>query len=190
MMVRILAALLLAISSSVQAVGLDLSLSDESASIRLLTDSSNLGYGGADVGYGVFFNEDSDIIVDANVMVIGKPASSNRPVQFGAGVKVYLGNYDESNLDIGALAIGGQLRFVIPSSIAPMALSVEGYLAPSITSFADTDGLSELIFRYEFEVAPSTRAYVGYRRLEVDFETVDDVEFDDNFHFGIRVNFD
>lgn len=190
MMVRILAALLLTISSSVQATGLDFSLGGKSASIVLLTDSSNLGYGGADVGYGLFFNEDSDIIVNANVMVIGKPATSNRSLQFGAGVKVYFGNYDKADLDVGALAIGGQLRYVIPSSTAPMALTVEGYLAPSITSFADTDSLSELIFRFEFEVAQSTRAYVGYRHLEVDFETVQDVEFDDNFHFGIRVNFD
>ena len=76
MIVRIMAVLLLAVSGAVQASGLDLSLGDKSASITLLTDSSTIGYGGADVGYGVFFNEDSDFIVDANVMVIGKPASS------------------------------------------------------------------------------------------------------------------
>ena len=190
MMVRIMAVLLLAVSGAVQASGLDLGLGDKSASITLLTDSSSLGYGGADVGYGIFFNEDDDIIVNANFMVIGQPASAGRPMQFGVGAKIYIGNYDRDDLDIGAIAIGGQFRYVIPSSVAPMALSIEAYYAPGISSFADTDSLGELIFRYEFEVASSTRAYVGYRRLEVDFETVDNVELDDNFHIGIRVNFD
>ena len=32
------------------------------------------------------------------------------------------------------------------------------------------------------------RAYVGYRLLEIDFDEVDDAEFDDEFHLGIRFN--
>jgi len=190
MIVRIIAALLLAISGAAQASGLDFSLGENSATVRFLTRSSSLGYGGADIGYGVFYNEDSDFILDANFMMIGNPASSDRPLQFGVGAKAYIGNYDQANLDIGAIAIGGQIRYVIPSSSTPMALSLEGYYAPGISSFADTESVGELIFRYGFEVASSTVAYVGYRRLEVDFETVSDAELDDNFHIGIRVNFD
>ena len=75
MIVRILAALLLAVSGAVQASGLDFSLGDKSASIRLLSDSSSLGYGGADVGFGVFFNEDSDFVLNASFMKIGNPVT-------------------------------------------------------------------------------------------------------------------
>ena len=52
----------------------------------------------------------------------------------------------------------------------------------------DAESLTELVLRYEFEIVPSTRAYVGYRLLEVDFDEVDDAEFDDEFHLGIRFN--
>ena len=153
-----------------------------------LTDSSSFGYGGADVGYGLFFNEESDFMLNAGFLVAGKPASEGQPVQFGVGAKGYLGVFDDSELDAAALAIGGQVRYVIPSSVAPMAASLGVYYAPDVTSFADAESLTEIVLRYEFEIVPSTRAYVGYRLLEVDFDEVDDVEFDDEFHLGIRFN--
>ena len=42
--------------------GLDISLGSDSAALTYLTDSSSFGYGGADVGTGIFFNEDSDYL--------------------------------------------------------------------------------------------------------------------------------
>lgn len=190
MIKRIMATLLLAVTGTVHAAGLDLSLSDTTASFVLLTDSSSLGYGGADVGFGVLYNENDDIIFNASFMVVGNPASSQRPVQFGVGAKAYVGNYDKADLDVGALAIGAQLRFVIPSALAPMAATVGFYYAPDIVSFSDADSLTELTFRFEFEIVPSTSAYFGYRRLEVDFKDLNDAEFDDSFHLGIRISFD
>ncbi len=189
MLKRIMAVLLLAASSSVQSTGLDLALSDQTASFMLLTDSSSLGYGGADVGYGVFFNEENDFILNARFLVTGNPASSGLPLQFGVGAKAYLGSFDRADLDLGAIGIGGLVRYVIPSSIAPMAATVEAYHAPNITSFVDAESLTEISFRYEFEIVPSTSAYLGYRLIEVDFETLDDAEFDDEFHIGIRLTF-
>ena len=189
MLKQTFAAALVTCSSLAHASGLDISLSSETASIVYLTDSSSFGYGGADVGYGVFFNENDDFIINANFLVIGKPATSNNPLQLGVGAKAYFGEFDRSNLDLGALAIGGQIRYIIPSSLAPMAITAEGYYAPSVTSFGDAENVTEFTLRYEFEVVPSTRAYVGYRLLEADFETVSNVEFDDEVHVGIRFNF-
>ena len=183
------ALLLIGSSTTVHATGLDISLSDDTASIVYLTDSSSFGYGGADVGYGVFFNENDDFILNANFLVIGKPATSEQPLQLGVGAKAYLGEFDRSNLDLGALAIGGQIRYIIPSSLAPMAVTLEGYYAPKVTSFGDAENVTEVLLRYEFEIVPSTRAYIGYRNLEADFDVVDNVEFDDEVHLGIRFNF-
>ncbi|MEM7208742.1 MAG: YfaZ family outer membrane protein [Pseudomonadota bacterium] len=185
---HILPCILLLCATHAQADGLDISLSSETASIVYLSDSSSLGYGGADVGYGVFFNEEDDYLFNANFLVSGKPASQQQPLQFGVGAKGYLGIFDESDFDIGALGIGGQIRYVIPSSVAPMAAALEIYYAPDITSFGDATSLTEVALRYEFEIVPSTRAYVGYRLIEVDFDDVDDVEIDDEFHLGIRFN--
>ncbi len=174
-------------TSAAHAAGLDISLADETAHLQYLTDSGSLGYGGADVGLGVFFNEADDVVATGNLLVTSNPSRNNN-LQFGIGAKAYGGNVDRTDETVGAIAIGGLLRYIIPAE-TPMAVAVEGYGAPSITSFADTEDLSELTTRFEIEVMPSTRGYVGYRFLEPDLETGGEVELDDNFHVGIRITF-
>ena len=174
-------------STGAQAAGLDISLSDETAHLQYLTDSGSLGYGGADIGFGVFFNEADDVVGTANLLVTSNPASG-RNFQFGIGAKAYGGEVDDADETIGAIGIGGLVRYIIPAQ-TPMGVAVEGYLAPSITSFADTEGLSEIMTRFEIEVMPSTRGYVGYRFLEPDLERAGEVELDDQVHVGIRITF-
>ena len=140
------------ITTSAQGAGLDISLSNETANIMYLTDSGSLGYGGADIGIGVFYNENSDVILNGQILVTGKPIGDKKGgFQYGVGGKVFV--------------------------------------APDITSFGDTEGLTEFTFRVELEVMPSTRGYVGYRRLEPELTEAGDVKLDDEVHIGIRINF-
>ena len=189
MLKQIMAALSLIVVGSVNASGFDISFGDEAASFTYLTDISSLDQGNADIGFGVFFNENDDNILNAHFLVAGRPATADQPWQFGVGSKVYIGSHDNPNLDLGAITIGGQLRYIIPNPLSSMAITLEGYFAPSIGSFGDTDNLTEIVLRHEFEIVPSTRAYVGYRRIEVDFDTLGDVEFDKQVHAGIRIGF-
>lgn len=174
-------------STGAQANGFDISLSDETANVVYLTDSGSFGYGGADVGFGLFWNENDDAVGHANILVTSNPQSGNN-FQFGVGAKAFLGNVDVPDEDVAALGIGGMVRYVIPSQ-TPMGVSVEGYWAPRVTSFSDTDSLKEITARFELEVMPSTRGYVGYRLLEPDLEQAGKVEIDDEFHIGIRFIF-
>ena len=181
------AAVLAVCSTAVHADGLDISLSDETANIVYLTDSGSFGYGGADIGFGVFFNEEDDFLAHANLLVTSNPLSGNN-FQFGVGTKAYLGTVDQVDEDVAAIAIGGLARYVIPAQ-TPMAFSLEGYWAPDITSFSDAEGVQELTARFEIEVLPSTRGYIGYRLLEPELEDAGDVEIDDEIHLGIRITF-
>lgn len=174
-------------STGVHANGFDISLSDETANVVYLTDSGSLGYGGADVGFGVFWNEADDVVGHANILVTGNPRSGNN-FQFGFGAKGYLGTLDVPDEDVAAVGIGGIVRYVIPSQ-TPMGIAVEAYLAPDITSFSDTEELREFSARFELEVMPSTRGYIGYRLLEPEMERAGDVEIDDEIHLGIRFTF-
>jgi hypothetical protein len=48
----------------------------------------------------------------------------------------------------------------------------------------------EALFRFEVEIAPTTRFFVGYRSLEVEFENNPvEYEIDDTGHLGIRFSF-
>ena len=171
--------------------GLDISLSDESAEIVYLIDSdAKIGVGGADLAIGAFFNENDDIVLNAGILVSGHSTGKNRALQFGGGAKAYLGELDLPEEDsLGAIAIGGKIGYIFPAN-TPMAISLEAYIAPDITSFNDISQLLEWVARFEIEVAPTTRLYVGYRNLEVELENSDtDYELDDTAILGVRFSF-
>ncbi len=186
MRARVIPAVLALFAGGVNAAGLDISLSDETANIVYLIDSGSLGYGGADVGFGFFYTETDDYMLTANIMVVGT-LGERRDLQFGVGAKAYAADLDIKQEAV-AIGIGGQGRYVFQTR-TPVGLVLEAYYAPGITSFADTESARELNLRVEIEVLPSTRGYIGYRHLEFDLERVNDVELDDNVHLGIRLQF-
>lgn len=177
--------------NAAHAAGLDISLGDETAQFVYMFDSdSQIGIGGADVGAGVFFNEQDDYLLNFSVLVMGHSAGRNRALQLGAGAKAYVGELDiPVQEDVGAVGVGGKISYIFPASM-PMALSAELFYAPDITSFGDNESLTELLIRLEIEVAPTTRFYFGYRNLETEFENSGiDYELDDNGHVGVRFSF-
>lgn len=174
-----------------QAAGLDLSLGNKTAEFVYLFDSgSQIGIGGADLGAGIFFNEQDDYLLNFSALVMGHAAGRNRALQLGAGAKVYAGELDVPVQDsVGAVGVGGKISYIFPASM-PMALSAEMFYAPDITSFGDNERLTEFLIRLELEVAPTTRFYVGYRSLETEFENTDiEYELDDHAHVGVRFSF-
>jgi hypothetical protein len=182
--------------SNVLSAGLDLKLSSETAEATFLTQNATFGYGGADIGVGLFINERDDFLVNGAIIVSGSGTGDVRALHFGVGGKIYGGRLDfESNVpgatenpSGGAIAVGGNLRYVFPSS-TPIAILVEGFWAPSVTSFSDFDGLVEYRGALELEVTPSARAYIGYRVLEVELDNGFNYKLDDNAHIGVRFAF-
>lgn len=194
MLKRIAAILALSmIATQANARGLDLRLADETAELIYLTESSTFGYGGADVGIGVLFNEADDLMFSGAAMVTGHGAGNNRALKFGVGAKLSLTILDDRNNTVadeefGALAIGGQIRYVVPSA-TPVAFLAEGFVAPKIVSFSGAEQYTEYRFAIELEVTPSARAYVGYRNIEYELENGAEIELDDDPHIGIRIEF-
>lgn len=177
------------LATQVQARGFDLRLADETAEILYLTESSTFGYGGADVGVGFFFNEADDVSFSASAMISGHGAGNNRALKFGVGFKGLFTSIDVLDEEVGALAIGGQVRYVFPSA-TPVAFLLEGFIAPSIVSFSGADQYTEFRAAIELEVTPSARAYVGYRNMQYELENYSpDYELDDDWHVGVRVEF-
>lgn len=182
--------------SNVFASGLDLRLGKDAAELVYLTESATFGYGGADMGFGLFLNDDDTYIGTASILVSGSGDGDVRGLHFGVGAKLYTGIIDFpspiDNQNGGAVAIGGQVRYVFPGSM-PLAILVEAFGAPDVTSFSDFKGLREFRIALEMEITPSARAYIGYRTLEVEMPgglvDGDDVELDDKGHIGVRFSF-
>lgn len=76
---RIVTALVVFSSSVTYADGFDISLNNEAASLVYLDQATDLGEGGTDIGYGVFFNHNDDFILNANFLVVGEPAMQRIP---------------------------------------------------------------------------------------------------------------
>ncbi len=179
-------------ASNVLSAGLDLKISSETAEAVFLTENATFGYGGADIGLGLFINENDDFLVNGFILVSGSGTGDVRALHFGVGGKAYAGRLDSgaANNDPsgGAIAIGGQLRYVFPAS-TPFAILAEGWWAPSVTSFSDFDGIVEYRVDFELEVTPSARAYVGYRELEVELDNGVKNDLDGKVHIGVRFAF-
>ncbi|MCF6282114.1 MAG: YfaZ family protein [Candidatus Polarisedimenticolaceae bacterium] len=175
-------------SAQTFAAGLDLRLSDESAEFTYLFQSSSFYSGGADVGAGVFFNNDDDLMLSLSWVVSGQGLGESEALSYGVGVKGYGMNIDDLEQDGGAVAIGGQLRYLIPGQVS-VAVIGEGFISPKITSGGDVDKVVEFRIAAEFEVNKDTSAYIGYRSLEVDLDEKSDYEMDKTLHVGIRLGF-
>jgi hypothetical protein len=195
-------------ATTAQARGLDISLGNDTAQINYLAKSdSQIGIGGTEFGGGVLFNEDDDAIFNFGVLVTGNSVGQNRALQLGAGARAYFGklgnldcedhggdadcdaNDDPDNDAVAAVAIGGKVAYIFPSR-TPISLSLEAYLAPDVTSFGDNEDFLEVTVRFELEVAPTTRFFVGYRNMEVEMEDFSrDYDVDESAHLGVRFAF-
>jgi len=184
----VLGMLAVAALPSAQASDFEAALSQKTAQFTFRSDSSLIGWGGADLGLGLFYNEDSDFVGQFSLLQM-RQASQQNPLTFGVGVKAYLGSLDDVNADVAGLAIGGQVRYTIAGTM-PMAVYLDAHYAPGITSFADTDKIIDYQLGFQIEALPQTIAFVGLRHLEFGLNDGPDYKADDdNIHLGIRLTF-
>ncbi len=146
-----------------------------------------LGTSNSDAMAAVFYNEDSDVMLNGGVMAYGQPPGQ-LPFSFGAGVKAYAFSLDDADETVAAGALGGKVTYTIPANI-PMHLSAEAFYAPDITTTGEGDSMLDFNTRFEIEFIPRTSGFIGYRKMEVDLDNAEDAELDDNIHVGLRLNF-
>lgn len=163
-------------------------LSTETAQFTFRSDSSLIGWGGADLALGLFYNTDSSLVVDGSLMQM-RPASEETPLTFGVGVKGYAGSVDDYDETVLAFAVGGEVRYTIPGTM-PMAVYGRGFYAPKITSFVDAEEVVDLTAGFQIEAMPQTIAFIGIRHYQfgIDGKSNYDAD-DDNIHIGVRLTF-
>jgi hypothetical protein len=182
------ASLIFLIPATSQANDFEAAVSSETAQFTFRSDSSLIGWGGAELGLGLFYNEADDFVGQLSLMQ-RRQATKNNPLTLGVGARLYLGDLDDLDQGVAAVAIGGEIRYTIPG-VMPMALYLAGHYAPKITSFSDTDEVVDLNLGFQIEILPQTTAFVGYRSLEVDVDRKSGYELDDDrIHVGVRFTF-
>ena len=179
---------LLLISVPAQANDFEAALSSETAQFTFRSDSSLIGWGGAELAAGVFYNDIGDFAAQLSLMQ-RRQSSKKAPLTFGVGAKLYLGELDDVNQTLAGIAIGGEVRYTIPG-VMPMSAYLSGHFAPKITSFSDIEQVTDVNLGFQLEVLPQTTAFAGIRRIDVDLKNGGNYEMDDNnIHFGVRFVF-
>jgi len=186
-------------SFGAEAGGLDVALSNETANIQLLLNPYQFYQGGgSELAVGGFISEQGDRLAHATLMARGFRQVDGQQYSVGAGMKAIggdvaipaIGAEAETEESVGAVALGFQLGMLLASGKHnPIELAFEGFLAPSITSFADAERYAEIGARIQIDVIPQARAYVGYRRMRFDTNDYDDVRLDRSVHVGIKLTF-
>ncbi len=185
--------------TGVNAGGVDIALSNETANVAVLLNPYQfIQGGGSELAVGGFISEQDDRLAHATLMARGFRQTGTGQYSLGAGVKAIGGDIIipasvtgvEVSESVAALSLGFQVGMLLVSSRHnPIELGFEGFIAPSITSFSEAERFSELGARLQIEIIPQARAYVGYRRMRFTTDNFRDVRLDRSVHLGIKLTF-
>lgn len=181
-------ALLVAANTAVTAGELDISLSNDTAQVRYYAPMSHSKYGHTDFDIGALFTEDDDFMATAGMMMSGEAGSRAPGVHLGVGFRAYGVSFDNTNDDVLALALGGEVR-VVPPSERRLGIAFYGNFSPDITTFGDAEQFSDFGGRVEYEVLPEAAIYIGYRQIKAELESGPTVTLDKGGHVGLRMKF-
>lgn len=183
-----LATMLAAATFSANATDLGVALNNDMAEVTLKTERTGTRIQGAEIGAGVLFNQDDDVVGSALFHVTNNNGQRWQPLILGVGLKAYGIHLDEADKNVGALGLGGSATIGIPAHL-PMDIYLAGHYAPDILASGDGKGVVEALARYEVGITKGASAFVGYRLLRVNLDHHSDVKVDDSFHVGLKLTF-
>lgn len=179
----------LGVTAQAQAqTAVDLSLSADSIRLGLSQENNYSGESqilGAEVIHtdkkGNFFSG------FGSIARLGFEAAPNLDV--GLKVKGFYLDPDKGGNDGYGAMLGAFGRYWIQTE-APIALTGEFLIAPSILTGGKIDNARELNLRAEVQILPTAIAYIGYRKIEMDISSGGTYQFEDTAHIGIKLAFD
>jgi hypothetical protein len=182
---RLMTAFVVAIAlvPAAHARSLELAINDDMAQFQFSTNP--WGAPDAEIGVGILFNEDDDLLGTLRLMSTNRVSPSLR---LGVGVQGYLGDLDPINETMSAIALGGNVAFGLAAQV-PVSLVLEGWIAPNILSFSDTERVREFSARVEAAVSNRAAVFIGYRSLKTNLVSHRRYELDDSAHIGVRIGF-
>lgn len=189
-LVRLLAAFtILTASSAALADAIDLNLNNNTAQFQFSTASPN-AQGRADLHGGILYNNAKSLLVNAGIMVRnslqGAPGMSA-----GIGLEALAASLKDnapSSYSASAVAVDALLRYSPPSA-SQVGFAGELHYAPRILTFGDAVRYTQAVVRLEYELAPETLVYVGYRRTSFGMKVGPSDVLDSGAIVGFKLGF-
>lgn len=177
---RLIPALILfVLSASARADSLDIFLNNNTVSADYLSS-----FRGADINIGMLFNNRSDWVANAGLLVLGREYGGKNKVEGGLGGKVFLSSLNGTS--VLAIGIGGQAIYFPQSS--KLGFGGFAYYAPDITT---NGGRSFLQYgaRAEFQLIETASVYLGVHNISAELDSGASRTVDDGIHIGINLRF-
>jgi hypothetical protein len=161
-----------------------------SVDVNLSNDTLEAKYeqavGAADWTFGALYNrDDKNYAFNIGLLAAGEGNAGNSRVEGGLGGKVYAVHVAGS--DVGALALGGQLRW-FPGN-GSFGLGGYAFYAPKVVTFLDGKNFYDAGLRAEVEVFRNSFAYLGVRWTRAELEDGSQPYIDRGGFAGVMVKF-
>lgn len=177
---------LILVSTAASAQRVDVTLKQDSARFSYISLIGGSTFGRTEMRAGILYNEDSNMAADIGLQVIDVAGSKTPGLELGVGPRFYYLKHHDSDSSTAAIALGGQLRYKLPS-VQRLAFIGNAYYAPSITTTLDADSMYEIGVGVGYELLPTANVYLSYRRIRADFTKGVGSENIDN---GVSLGFD
>lgn len=186
--VRYLAACLLLVSAAATANMLDVNLNNNTAQFQFSTATGVEAQGNADLHAGLLYNNRHSLLVNGGVM---QRNALDGGVSIGVGMEVLAATVKDNwptTSNTTAVALDAQVRFS-PPAVPQMGISGELNYAPNILTFGDAVRYSQGILRVDYELAPQTMVYAGYRKITFGIKNAPAAVLDSGPHVGFKFAF-
>ncbi|PCI41430.1 MAG: hypothetical protein COB51_14025 [Moraxellaceae bacterium] len=161
----------------------------ESLSFNLRNDAARLEFmaplGSGDLAYTASLLHHED---DGDYATLGLELVQKMDKHSYVGLGLALMAFDVEEGDGAGLGVGGFVRYAFPTMPA-LAFGGQLYYSPDVIAFDDVDRIWEAALRLELRVMDQADVYVGYRRVNVDFEPQGEANIDEGGHLGFRFYF-
>ena len=177
------------VSTTASAQRIDVTLKQDSARFSYVSLIGGSTFGRTEMNTGILYNEDDNMAVDIGLQVIDVAGSKTPGLELGVGPRFYYLRHDVKDSDAAAVALGGQLRYKLPS-VQRLSLVASAFYAPSITSTLDAHTMHEIGMGVAYELLPTANIYVTYRRIRADFtKSIGSQNIDSGVSLGMNFTF-
>lgn len=189
-LMRFLAVISMLAAGPAMADMLDVNLNNSTAQFQYSTAGGPNDQGKANIHGGFMYNNNNSILGNAGILVTnGLEAAPGFSVGVGMeGVLAVLKDNPPNRYTASAVALDALLRYSPPAA-SHVAFVGEFHYAPRILTFGNAVRYSQGIVRVEYELAPSTAVYLGYRQTIFGIKNTRADEFDNGIHVGFKVAF-
>ncbi len=167
----------------------DLNLNNNTAQFQYSTANGPNDQGRANIHGGILYNNNNSLLGNFGLMVTnGLETAPGTSVGVGMeGVAAVIKDNPPNSYTASAVAIDFLLGYSPPGT--HVAFVGEVHYAPKILTFGDAVRYSQNVIRIEYELAPSTAIYVGYRQTTFGLKYTRAADLDRGAHVGFKVAF-